>query len=221
MRDLATAAVASARPVVPVTGVILTCGQGEYGDRRRHEAVTSRITGWLSLKAWAPVPLETRLDIRDWRLCATAEAFMSLLARLNIVVTTRLHGLALALLAASVAGPRRRPGRGRRRQGDGAGPGLGWPAWCLPSRPQIIGASMSCGIGACPRPAARRPGTRPRGPITTCGFRWTPWLPPWDRGEMPDAAGQWQGQAHPLGRHQRRLDPPAAARRARHGSRRS
>ena len=99
MRDLATAAVASARPVVPVTGVILTCGQGEYGDRRRHEAVTSQITGWLSLKACAPVPLETRLDIRDWRLCATAEAFMSLLARLNIVITTRLHGLALALSA--------------------------------------------------------------------------------------------------------------------------
>ena len=122
VRDLATAAVASARPVVPVTGVILTCGQGEYGNRRRHEAVTSQITGWLSLKACAPVPLETRLDIRDWRLCATAEAFMSLLARLDIVVTTRLHGLALALSAG--VPPRRRPG-GRRRQGDGAGPGLG------------------------------------------------------------------------------------------------
>jgi len=99
VRDLATAAVASARPVVPVTGVILTCGQGEYGDRRRHEAVTSQITGWLNLKACAPVPLETRLDIRDWRLCSTAEAFMSLVARLDIVVTTRLHGLALALSA--------------------------------------------------------------------------------------------------------------------------
>jgi hypothetical protein len=99
VRDLATAAVASARPVVPVTGVILTCGQGEYGDRRRHEAVTSQITGWLNLKTCAPVPLETRLDIRDWRLCATTEAFMSVLARLDIVVTTRLHGLALALSA--------------------------------------------------------------------------------------------------------------------------
>lgn len=32
---------------------------------------------------------------------------------------------------------------------------------------------------------------------------------------MPDAAGQWQGQAHPLGRHQRRLD----RRQLRHGGR--
>jgi len=99
-RGLATAAVAaSARPVVPVAGVALTYGQGEYGQRRRHDMVTERITGRLGSKTCASVQLETRLDIRDWRLCSITEAFMSQLARLDIVVTTRLHSLALALSA--------------------------------------------------------------------------------------------------------------------------
>jgi hypothetical protein len=45
VRDLAAAAVAALAPaVVPVAGVALTTGQGEYGLRRRHELVTGRIT---------------------------------------------------------------------------------------------------------------------------------------------------------------------------------
>ena len=60
---------------------------------------TERITGLLGSKTCASVQLETRLDIRDWRLCSITEAFMSQLARLDIVVTTRLHSLALALSA--------------------------------------------------------------------------------------------------------------------------
>jgi hypothetical protein len=90
---------ASASPSVPVTGVVLASGQGEYGPRRRHEEVTGKLAGWLGGKSCAPVPLETRLDSRDWRLCSTAAAFEALLSRMDVVVTTRLHGLALALRA--------------------------------------------------------------------------------------------------------------------------
>ncbi len=86
-------------PPVPVTGVVLASGQGEYGLRRRHEQVTGNLTGWLGGKTCAPVPLETRLDSRDWRLCSSANAFETLLSRMDVVVTTRLHGLALALRA--------------------------------------------------------------------------------------------------------------------------
>lgn len=93
-----TTARTPARPV-PVTGVVLASGQGEYGPRRRHEQVTENLTGWLGRKTCAPVPLETRLDSRDWRLCSSADAFETLLSRMDIVVTTRLHGLALALRA--------------------------------------------------------------------------------------------------------------------------
>jgi Polysaccharide pyruvyl transferase len=89
----------AAIPRAPVTGVILASGQGEYGGRRRHEQVTGDLTAWLSLKTCAPVPLETRLDSRDWRLCSSAAAFEAVLSRMDMVITTRLHGLALALRA--------------------------------------------------------------------------------------------------------------------------
>ncbi|HWG12098.1 MAG TPA: polysaccharide pyruvyl transferase family protein [Streptosporangiaceae bacterium] len=97
LRDL-SAAVPALAPV-PVVGVVLATGQGEYGERRRHETVADQLASWLAGKTCAPVPLETRLDTRDWRLCSTADAFQALLSRLDVVVTTRLHGLALALRA--------------------------------------------------------------------------------------------------------------------------
>lgn len=86
-------------PPAPVTGVVLATGQGEYGSRRRHDTVAGQLTGWLAGQTCAAVPLETRLDSRDWRLCSSAAAFEALLGRMDVVVTTRLHGLALALRA--------------------------------------------------------------------------------------------------------------------------
>jgi hypothetical protein len=97
VRDLSAAAPASAP--VPVAGVALATGQGEYAGRRRHDTVNADLTDWLAGQTCAPVPLETRLDSRDWRLCSTAAAFQALLSRLDVVITTRLHGLALALRA--------------------------------------------------------------------------------------------------------------------------
>lgn len=82
---------------VPVVGVVLAPGQREYGPRRRHGAVHRAVTGWLARQDCARVPLDTRLDPTDWRLCHTPDQFGSLLARLDLVVTTRLHGLVLAL----------------------------------------------------------------------------------------------------------------------------
>jgi hypothetical protein len=99
LRDLSAAVPRPDGPGVPVTGVVLAVGQGEYAGRRRHETVTADLTRWLGGKTCAPVPLETRLDSSDWRLCSTAAAFEALLARVDVVVTTRLHGLALALRA--------------------------------------------------------------------------------------------------------------------------
>ncbi|WP_241833284.1 polysaccharide pyruvyl transferase family protein [Streptomyces caatingaensis] len=84
---------------LPVVGVLLTSGQGEYGGRRRHDAVNAVLGGWLCHAPAARVPLETRLDGRDWRLPATAAQLWSVLRRLDGVVTTRLHGLVLGLRA--------------------------------------------------------------------------------------------------------------------------
>ncbi|MGX5359683.1 polysaccharide pyruvyl transferase family protein [Kocuria sp. KH4] len=95
-RDLA------ARPAprtVPVLGVYLTSGQQEYGARRRHETTRAGLESWLGGLDAARLPLETRLDPRDWRLPATAAQVGSVVARLDAVVTMRMHGLVLALRA--------------------------------------------------------------------------------------------------------------------------
>lgn len=95
-RDLA------ARPLpqlVPVLGVYLTSGQREYGSRRRHEQARAGLEAWLGRLDAARLPLDTRLDPRDWRLPATAAQVGSVVARLDAVVTMRMHGLVLALRA--------------------------------------------------------------------------------------------------------------------------
>ncbi|WP_442907808.1 polysaccharide pyruvyl transferase family protein [Kineococcus sp. G2] len=95
-RDLA------ARPAVadlPVVGTYLTRGQGEYGARRRHDEVADALTGWLGGLDVARLELDTRVDPRDRRLPATAEQVLAVVSRLDVVVTTRLHGLVLALRA--------------------------------------------------------------------------------------------------------------------------
>ncbi|MFG1927135.1 polysaccharide pyruvyl transferase family protein [Cryptosporangium sp. NPDC048952] len=97
---VADLALAAPEPdAVPVVGVILTDGQHEYGVRRRHGAVTEALTGWLHGLDVARLPLDTRLDTRDWRLAATPGQLRSVLNRLDVIVTTRLHGLVLGLQA--------------------------------------------------------------------------------------------------------------------------
>ncbi|MGC3002882.1 polysaccharide pyruvyl transferase family protein, partial [Streptomyces sp. G35A] len=88
---------APAVPARPVVGVILTHGQHEYGRRRRHGQVAEEVTRWLAGKDCARLELETRLGTRDWHLSATPAQVQSVLARLDLVVTDRLHGLVLAL----------------------------------------------------------------------------------------------------------------------------
>ncbi|BCL26668.1 polysaccharide pyruvyl transferase family protein [Streptomyces aurantiacus] len=95
--DLAASAPLGAAP--PVVGVVLTHGQGEYGARRSHGHVAETLTGWIHTKDCARVETDTRLAVDDWRLCSTAEQFMALVGGFDLVLTTRLHGLVLALRA--------------------------------------------------------------------------------------------------------------------------
>jgi hypothetical protein len=81
----------------PVVGLMLTEGQHEYGDRRRHAEVAATVTDWLATTGCAPVVLESRLDAADGRLCGSADELLSIIARLDVVLTDRLHGLVLAL----------------------------------------------------------------------------------------------------------------------------
>lgn len=81
----------------PVVGVALAPGQPEYGSYRRHEHVHRQLLDWLTSLPCAPLPVETRLDTRDGLLCSTPEQCAALFARTDAVITTRLHGLVLAL----------------------------------------------------------------------------------------------------------------------------
>jgi hypothetical protein len=82
---------------VPVAGIVLAPGQEEYGDARRHDDVHTRLTSWLAGLGCARLPLDTRLDHDDWRSFGTPDELLSVVARLDVVVTTRLHGLVTAL----------------------------------------------------------------------------------------------------------------------------
>ncbi|OXM57233.1 polysaccharide pyruvyl transferase [Amycolatopsis thailandensis] len=84
---------------VLVTGVILAPGQGEYGSAGRHAEVHTSVTEWIAGVDCARIPLDTRLAHSDWERCETPDQFTSILSHLDVVVTTRLHGLVLGLRA--------------------------------------------------------------------------------------------------------------------------
>ncbi|HEX2312374.1 MAG TPA: polysaccharide pyruvyl transferase family protein [Thermomonospora sp.] len=84
-------------PDVPVVGVALAPGQPEYGGRRRHDRVERELTAWLNARDCARVPIDTRLDVYGWRNPSTPAQTEALIRRMDLVVTTRLHGMVLAL----------------------------------------------------------------------------------------------------------------------------
>jgi hypothetical protein len=82
---------------VPVVGVVLAHTQHEYGNRQRHNDVHATLTSWLGRQNCARVLFDTRLDGHDWRFARTPGQLESMIRRLDLVVTTRMHGLVLAL----------------------------------------------------------------------------------------------------------------------------
>jgi hypothetical protein len=82
---------------LPVVGVFLSQSQPEYGSRARHRQVNETLTGWLGGIKSAVVSLDTRLDPRDWRLASSPDQVESVIRRLDVVVTTRLHAMVLAI----------------------------------------------------------------------------------------------------------------------------
>ena len=84
---------------VPVVGVVRVAAQGEYGERSRHDKVDAVLDDWLTGLDAALLPLDTRLDPHDWRLPRAPAQLEAAVGRLDAVVTTRLHGLVLAVRA--------------------------------------------------------------------------------------------------------------------------
>jgi hypothetical protein len=92
--DLSLASVAGS---VPVVGVVRGHEQPEYGDRHRLHDAHRLMDGLLIGADVAPVTVDTRLHPGEAHLCATPEQLESALARFDLVVSTRLHGLVLSL----------------------------------------------------------------------------------------------------------------------------
>jgi hypothetical protein len=82
---------------VPVVAVVLSHPQPEYEDRQRHDEAHRAIDALLLASDVAPILIDTRLHPFESHLCGTSGQLESALARADVVVTTRLHGLVLGL----------------------------------------------------------------------------------------------------------------------------
>jgi len=90
-------ALVAAEPRLPVIGVVLVEPYApEFPERDRQEAARSAVESLLASVPAARVPIDTRLDVNQTQLSTPGEV-ESLIARMDAVVTTRLHGLVLAL----------------------------------------------------------------------------------------------------------------------------
>ena len=81
---------------VPVVGLCLVEPQEEYRKRARHQEANEAIQRLIDSREMAVVPIDTRLDKNGTGLRTQAEV-ESLLAGMDVVLTTRLHGTALSL----------------------------------------------------------------------------------------------------------------------------
>ena len=81
---------------VPVVGIILVHPQDEYGDKGKHQVANEAINRLIASRKMVAVPIDTGLDPNTTNLRNAAEV-ESLIARMDVVVTTRLHGIVLAL----------------------------------------------------------------------------------------------------------------------------
>ena len=85
-------------PKVPVVGLCLVEKQGEYGDRQRHQQAAALLRGLAKRAELAIVEVDTQ-----WPRPRNASGFSSpsqfelICARLDVMLTTRLHGTVLSL----------------------------------------------------------------------------------------------------------------------------
>lgn len=82
---------------VPVAGVLFAAVQPGYGGRRRHDEIEDRLSRWLGTRHCALLQLESRLAPYGWRTPASPAQVEAIIRRMDLVVTTSLHGLVLAL----------------------------------------------------------------------------------------------------------------------------
>ena len=142
---------AAARRQVPVIGVVLVEPyEPEYGARDRQSAARAAVQRLIDSREAAIVDIDTRLERNSTGL-RTSDEVAALIARMDAVVTTRLHGLVLALKAGvpalaidPVAG-----GAKIRQQAEA----LGWPHFSVAD--ELVDADLSAVLDTCLSEEAR------------------------------------------------------------------
>ena len=86
----------AAPPAVPVVGIILSHKQKEYGNKSLHETANAAIEQLLDKVEVARVTIDTSLLENSGGLRTSGEV-ESLISKMDLVITTRLHGTALAI----------------------------------------------------------------------------------------------------------------------------
>jgi hypothetical protein len=81
---------------VPVVGVVLIDSQPEYKGKDIHRVANDAVHRFVASREMSVVPIDTCLDRNSTGLRSAAEV-ESLIARMELVLTTRLHGMVLAL----------------------------------------------------------------------------------------------------------------------------
>lgn len=87
---------ATRQPRVPVAGLVLVHHQSEYRDRAWHTTANQALQELIDSRELAVIPIDTRLDENQVGLRTPAEV-ESLISRMDVILTTRLHGMVLAL----------------------------------------------------------------------------------------------------------------------------
>jgi hypothetical protein len=119
---------AASRESVPVVGLVLMHEQPEYGERDVARTANEKLEAIARECVCARVRIDTRLDA-DGNELRTPVEVASMIARCDVVLTSRLHGLVLAMhtgVPAVALDPVAGGAKITRQAGT-----LGWP-WCFP-----------------------------------------------------------------------------------------
>jgi hypothetical protein len=136
---------------VPVVGVILVHRQKEYPDAL-HADVDAAVERLLAAREMSVVRIDTCFDPANSTGLRTPAEVESLVARMDAVVTTRLHGMVLALKngVPALAIDPVRGGAKIRRQAET----IGWPL--VVAAEDAGDDTLARGLDACLQPDARR-----------------------------------------------------------------
>ena len=138
--------------VVPVVGLTLGDAVGTPDVIENYRRANTTIQQFVSTQSVSAVTIDTRLDVSNRSGLRTAAEIESLIARMDVVFTTRLHGLVLALkngVPAIAIDPAPDGGKIRRQAET-----IGWPL--VFNAQNVTNAQLRQAFAYCLTAAARR-----------------------------------------------------------------